>query len=137
MLHRLFSVSDGCVKVEADGTPKVFWDNKWSPICGHWFWDNNNGAKSVCQRLGYSGGEVEKANDAYAEDAIGLGRCDYNEDFLSCSIGCGDKGIGNKNGCPGCSAGNRVAIRIHCSGMVAGTEINSCEGKNLFQMKID
>ena len=134
-LYKSFSVSDACVKVEADGTPKVFWANAWRPICGHWFWDNNNGAKSVCQRIGYSNGVLSRTNGAYFEDAIRLGRCNSNEDLLSCSSGCRDKGIGN--GCSSCGRGNRVAIRIYCSGMVAGTEINSCDGIYLLQMKID
>ena len=86
----MFSVSDACVKVEADGTPKVFWANAWRPICGHWFWDNNNGAKSVCQRIGYSNGELSRTNGAYSEDAISLGRCNSNDDILSCSRGCRD-----------------------------------------------
>ena len=32
-------------------------DGKWRPICGHWFWDNNYGAKAFCKRLGYESGE--------------------------------------------------------------------------------
>ena len=35
--------------------------------------------------------------------------------------------------CAGCSAGNIVGIKISCSGMVAGTESNSCDGKNFFR----
>ena len=130
---QIISVSDACVKLEADGTPKVFWANAWRPICGHWFWDNNNGAKSFCQRLGYSDGVIEKTKIAYDEDAIRLGRCNSNEDFLSCSDGCNDLGIGDgRKGCK-CSQGNEVGIRISCDGMTAGTEHNSCDGKNFFQ----
>ena len=130
LIYESFSVSGSCVKLEADGTPNVFWENKWRPICGHWFWDNNNGAKSFCQRLGYSDGVLERTNSAYTEDAIRLGRCNSDEDFLSCSIGCNDKGIGD--GCQRCSAGNIVGIKISCSGMVAGTESTLCDGKNFF-----
>ena len=126
-------VSGACVKLEADGTPKVFWEKKWRPLCGHWFWDNNNGADSFCQRLGYSYGELERTNSAYDEDAIRLGRCNSNEDFLSCSNGCNDKGIGDGgNGCK-CSAGNNVGFKLSCAGRIPGVEYNSCDGKNFFK----
>ena len=26
-------------------------DGKWTPICGHWFWDNNYGASMFCRKL--------------------------------------------------------------------------------------
>ena len=46
--------SDGDVKLEADGTPLIFWDKVWSPICGHYFWDNQYGAKKFCQHTDVS-----------------------------------------------------------------------------------
>ena len=126
-------ISDACVKLESDGTPKLFWDNKWVPICGHFFWDNNNGAKSICNRNGYSDGVVVKTNSAYSEDSIRLGRCNSGEDLQSCSSGCRDKGLGNGCSsffeCCNCDAGQAVGIKVSCTGLVAGTEINSCDGR--------
>ena len=115
------------MKIDADGTPKYYVTNKYVPICGHWFWDNNNGAKSFCQRIGYSNGAVSRTYQAYTEDAIRLGRCSWGEDIQSCSSGCRDKGIGN--GCSNCAAGQNVGIKISCTGLTTGTEINSCDGK--------
>ena len=35
-------------------------DGKWTPICGHWFWDNNYGARLFCKQLGYNNGRYTK-----------------------------------------------------------------------------
>lgn len=32
--------------------------NVWGEVCGHWFWDNDNGAAIVCKQLGYVGGSA-------------------------------------------------------------------------------
>ena len=34
-----------------DKYPEVFWNGKWSPICGPYFWNNDFGASLFCQRL--------------------------------------------------------------------------------------
>jgi len=125
---------DHCVKIDADGTPKYYWTNKYVPICGHWFWDNNNGAKSICQKLGYSNGALSRTNQAYTEDAIMLGRCKSGENYQHCSEDCWshmfstpsgvEKFVGKVfQGCADCTAGQRVGIKISCTGLTAGTEV--------------
>ena len=42
---------DGNVRLIEDKYPEVFWNGKWSPICGPYFWDNDFGASLFCQRL--------------------------------------------------------------------------------------
>ena len=32
-----------------NGQPELFFKETWSPICGHWFWNNNNGADLFCK----------------------------------------------------------------------------------------
>ena len=118
--------NDGDVKLEANGTPKFFWSGKWSPICGHWFWNNQEGSKSFCKKLGYGGGTLTKSAGTYLDDAIALGQCNVNEDLESCSVGCNDKTIGN--GCIDCRAGEKVSIMITCDGLDAGTSDSSCKG---------
>ena len=41
-----------------DGFPEILVDNGWHPICGHWFWNNNFGARLFCQELGFNDGKV-------------------------------------------------------------------------------
>ena len=48
--------SNGDVKLEEDGTPLVFWDSQWIPICGHYFWDNQHGAELFCRKMGFESG---------------------------------------------------------------------------------
>ena len=37
--------------------PEVFHAGKFYPICGHYFWDSDDGAATVCKMLGFSGGK--------------------------------------------------------------------------------
>ena len=63
---------NGDVKISKDGTPYFFWNGKFYPICGHWFWDTKYGAKSFCQKLGYMNGHIKEkrvgSEKNYAED---------------------------------------------------------------------
>ena len=43
--------NNGDVWLEDDGTPLFFWNDKLSPICGKWFWNNQIGATLFCQKL--------------------------------------------------------------------------------------
>ena len=42
---------DGNVRLIEEKYPEVFWNGKWSPICGPCFWNNDFGASLFCQRL--------------------------------------------------------------------------------------
>ena len=118
--------NDGDVKLEADGTPKFYWSGKWSPICGHYFWNNQEGSISFCKKLGYVGGTLTRIRGTYEDDAITVGMCDVNEDLESCTRGCNDKIIGN--GCLDCRAGQKVSIKIECHGLDVGNSDSSCKG---------
>ena len=88
----------------------------WLPICGHWFWDTNYGATLFCQKLDpkFSSGTVIKRTDKQLEkDAVRVGMCQNNDQWLQCTGGCNDLGIGD--GCAKCSAGNWASIEIKCS----------------------
>ena len=52
--------------------PLIFWNDIWSPICGHHFWNNHEGASKFCQKLGCNfGGKVSPLLGNYTNDEIG------------------------------------------------------------------
>ena len=51
------------------------------PICGHWFWDNNNGARAFCDKLGLEYDDYIKVRESYDEDAFLVGKCNSIYDF--------------------------------------------------------
>jgi len=105
----------GDVKLEKDGTPMLFWKEKWSPICGHYFWDNQHGANTFCKKLGYPSGKQERASAKYGEESIQIGRCNKDVDLTECTK--------KKSYCP---AKDKVAIRITCEGLKSDTVSSSC-----------
>ena len=81
------------------GKPEVFYNNRWRPICGHYFWDNNNGADLFCQQLnqGYLSGTINKGTVAeyYLDsDALQIGRCRNGDRWLNCYGGCNSLQVG-------------------------------------------
>jgi len=112
--------AEGNAKLDADNVPYLFYGGKWSPICGHCFWDNQDGAKAFCQELGYSNGRFNRGG-RYDQDAIEVGKCRSGESINSCSSGCNQyKNTG------WCKKGNGVKITISCEGHTKGTEKDSC-----------
>ena len=49
--------ANGDARVRGDprewSVPEVFKDGNWYPVCGHYFWNNHEGAASVCKGMGY------------------------------------------------------------------------------------
>lgn len=108
--------TDGALALEEDGTPKMYWNGKWSPICGHWFWDNHLGARTFCKKLGFSTGKYERLNKPYSDDALLVGRCRKGEPLTKCTGKCNNKYVGNGR-CGKCKRGEKVAIKITCAGL--------------------
>ena len=126
------SCRTGDVRLKADGTPEFFLRKQFYPICGHYFWNNQHGAKSFCKKLGYLYGEFQrKLGQKYDVDAVLLGACYQEEALESCSAGCNNREVGNTN-CGNCKSGENVKITIRCDGHAEGLEVSSCEGINLF-----
>ena len=75
------------MKLEADGTPLLFFDQKWSPICRHSFQDDNNGATKFCNKLGYASGTVTNKNGKYPVAGLRIGRCRPGEELTDCTWG--------------------------------------------------
>ena len=111
---------EGDVQLKDGKFPEVFLNGIWSPICGHWFWDTDFGANLFCQELTsdpVSTGQVIRRTDKPLEkDAIRIGKCLSNDQWLSCSGGCNDLGTGQ--GCndhDNCGANSPASIEIKCS----------------------
>ena len=113
----------GNVKLGSDGIPYLFWGEKWSPICGHWFWNDHEGAKAFCKELGFSGGEVKRMRATYTEDAVAVGLCKSGEAIGSCT-----GKYNHYTTTSACKMGKRTKITISCDGHTQGTEKDSCTG---------
>ena len=116
--HYLFTgpCQAGDVWLKKDGTPFLFWNDKWSPICGHWFWNNQNGALAFCKKLGYPSGILSRTKKTYDEDAIRIGKCRNGEELTACSEGCNEYKTGK--GCANCAIGEKVGVSITCAGEI-------------------
>jgi hypothetical protein len=65
-------------------------DRKWRPLTSHYFWDNNYGARIVCEDLGFGNGVTQKGkrnqyNRERFDTETGYRRCaSGNTDILNC-----------------------------------------------------
>jgi hypothetical protein len=114
---------DGDVRVAAgttigEGTdmyPEVSYKGKWYPICGHYFWDNNDGATSFCKQLGFSSGVRGKRGGTFNIDAMPVGKCKAGQRLNQCNAG--GHAWGNFNYNNGwCKKGKNIAVAIKCVG---------------------
>ena len=106
-------------------TPEVYYNGSWYPICGHYFWDDDQGATNFCQKLGATSGSVSPPN----KDASGTGTSTLNPPELGqtamhvglCGKGqampeCNEKG--NHWGDlkqAGCQKGSPARMTVTCS----------------------
>ena len=97
---------------------EIYQNEKWMPICGHWFWDNNKGASLFCQQLGYKIGIVKQESIArqvpLPDDGFRIGECKTNDIWGQCTGGCNDHTIGGTH-CSDCRSGAMAGLRIECS----------------------
>ena len=110
--------------MDSDGIPYIFWGGEWSPICGHYFWNNEEGAKVFCKELGFQGGTLHVPDSAYSEDAIEIGECRTGQTIDSCT-----SESNNYELTEWCKAGNNVKITIDCEENKQGSAVASCIGK--------
>ena len=89
------------------------------PICGHSFWENQNGARIFCKMLGKSGGKVENKKEILQEDAYIVGKCgNQDTDLTGCNGGCNEHTVGGScsRWIVSCNKGSTGLPRISCSG---------------------
>ena len=113
-------VKGGAVRLQNGKDPEIFWNGKWAPICGHFFWDNNNGAKLFCQKMGFTYGKVkgQGSQSLLTDDAIRIGGCsDSDNQLFGCTGGCNDLKVGghctNNDGAV-CTKGQSTKVEIEC-----------------------
>ena len=116
---------EGDVQLKDGKFPEVFLNGIWSPICGHYFWDNDVGASLFCQKLTSDpasiGQVIIRTDKPLEKDAIRIGKCLSNDQWLSCSGGCNDLGTGKGcNNGDNCGAKQPASIEIKCSNGKAG-----------------
>ena len=68
--------------LDSGNGPLIFFGGKWDYICGHYFHDNNYGAKLVCKKLGYNDGYVRKSEYKYNTGSFYLGKCRSSDSNL-------------------------------------------------------
>ena len=94
----------------------IFWNHVWSPICGHYFWDNHIGATKFCQKLGYISGKQSR-NGYLKSAAICVGRCLENDDWdTKCSGEFNEYLVGPQCHNSDCGPGDDAGIAITCQG---------------------
>ena len=121
--------ANGDVMLKNDGRPYIYWNNKWSPISGHFFWDNEIGVNKFCRKLGPESGVIfDKRSYHYAVDAIRLGTCKEDDDWdTGCSGGHNHYKLGGMIGLTGaCLKTSSNAFRIKCDGKAQATLGSSC-----------
>ena len=93
--------------------PEVLFEGKYYPICGHWFWNNTNGAKTFCNLLGFKNGIKANTNVAYSVDAMPVGQCKSGEALTKCTAG--GNAWGNFDVSDGwCKKGTNIGVTVTC-----------------------
>lgn len=98
----------------AEVMAEVHHNGDWYPMCSFGFADDDNGATTVCKKLGFHKGRaVPKLYESvvFPAAAMPIGRCAPGEALTRCSRG--NNGWGNFDSGPGsaeCKAGKQVAV---------------------------
>jgi len=101
-LQPLSSISQG-----EQFVPMVSYQGTFYPICGHWFWNDDNGASAFCKKLGFTNGIRYTVRDQYSTDALMVGTCSPGTtNFTNCN-----KDFGFISSC---NAGSSIGVRVSC-----------------------
>jgi len=97
--------------------PDVRFNHRWYPICGHFFWNNNAGATTVCQGFGFSSGTCQRAGNTYSIDSMPVGSCRPGQALNSCNDGqWGGNAWGNfEYGGGFCKGGYGPGVTVTCN----------------------
>ena len=106
------------VRLNNDEIAEIYYSGKWMPICGHHFWNNNNGATLFCQQLGYHRGIIKQESKSrqvpLPNDGFRIGECKKNDIWPHCAGGCSDHTVGGTH-CSDCQSGAMAGLKIECS----------------------
>merc|ERR1719291_446774 len=109
--------------------PYVCYNGEFYRICGHFFWDNDDGATTVCKALGFNSGKRPDSGDrslGLSEDAMPVGTCKAGESLDKCTGSPGFNAwgdFGNHNGW--CKAGQNAGFRMYCDSGSGSTSSSS------------
>eukprot|EP00937_MAST-01D_sp_MAST-1D-sp2_P000414 g414.t1 len=103
------------VLVGEEFQPEVQYNGEWYPICGHYFWDDNIGATTVCQALGFPAGTMRRTRATFTKDSMPVGRCRAGEALDSCTFGGNAWGNFAYHG-GWCRAGHGIGVAVKCTG---------------------
>ena len=106
----------GAKVVPGEGfVPEVLFEGKYYPICGHYFWDNDYGAETVCKALGFNDGAHARTSAKYEEHAMPVGKCNSGQPLDECSGGGNAWGnLDLNNGW--CNSGKDIGVEVVCTG---------------------
>ena len=97
---------------------EIYYSGMWIPICGHYFWNNNNGATLFCQQLGYQMGEIKQETISrqvpLPNDGFVIGSCNENDIWPQCTGGCSEW-VGECQYDSDCQSGVMAGLKIECS----------------------
>ena len=98
-------------------TAELFHNGQWYPICGHYFWDNGNGADLFCQQLGYQSGTIRAESTSHQvalpSGGIRIGKCNAGDTWPNCTGGCNNLSVGGTS-CSDCREGAMAGLKIEC-----------------------
>ena len=95
--------------------PEVLFKGQYYPICGHYFWDNNNGATTFCNLLGFQIGKITRIHVVYDVDAMPVGKCKSGEALTKCTDGGNAWGEIDFDYNPGsCKKGSKSGVTLTC-----------------------
>jgi len=104
-----------------NGQPELYQKGVWSPICGHYFWDNQYGADLFCQALQGDStsyrkhrGKIttQRYTQTLASRGVNIGTCNQNDQSIT---ECTGKKEEKQDAC---AAGQKLGIKISCSAAV-------------------
>jgi hypothetical protein len=93
------------------GVAEISMNGHWVPICGHFFWDNDEGATTFCKKLGYAAGIRHHTRQTFEVDSFEIGECGAGEALNACTLDNNYRSFTNW-----CSAGNAIGVEIECTG---------------------
>ena len=95
----------------------IFVEGDFHPICGHFFWNDKNGANLFCKKLGYESADLNISGVTISTAAVMVGRCKAQDtDIAQCTGGlCNTMEIGGTCSTAKCLPGNN-GIKIACHG---------------------
>ena len=120
------NLAEGTARLNDNDIAEIYHNGKWVPICGHWFWNDNNGATLFCQQLGYEIGILKqdsiKRQVPLSADSFRIGACEADDIWPQCTGGyCTGESSKNRftigdDICSDCQSGSMAGLKIECSG---------------------